>query len=173
MNLKSVISGVVVLGIIGYGAFSGFKQDGVVEYNDYVTDQITANNMLFNDFATMLGQWGAGESVDINAMQASLETLKVEHAAVMNSIRTVEVPSGEKIATFHSAILEYCTADEAIVSAYDQVMGYIATHNPAKESDVDYVDGILMPLIEVEDEIFARMVSAQSEMATKYDLTLQ
>lgn len=173
MRIRNLISGVAVLGIVGYGAFSGFKQDGVVEYNDSVTDQIQANNMLFTDFTTMLGTWGSGETIDVDAMQASLETLKTEHALLMESIRGTDVPGGDTVKVFHDTILEYATADEAIVKAYDNVMAYVAKNNPANENDVAYVDELLLPLIEAEDAIFERMVAAQSVMASKYDLTLQ
>ena len=159
--------------IIGMGWYINDRQNKVIEFNERIVDLLTKTSGYFDDYTYHLDKYYEGAEVDLAQMKIELNKLGKNADSVMAAAKQVAVPDHPQCREFYAASMKYLEYNNDITAAYDDIITYIASHNPGTENDFAAVDTIMEPIINTDDTLFLEVTATQEDMAKKFDFDLK
>ena len=140
--MKSITSLGVLGLILGFGWFSSYSQKVVVAFNEEMVALLEESRTPFEQFWQVLGVYYEGEPVDLEALRTSHQLLTETCNRIQQDLMALDVPTYDGCAEFHQAVVDYFALNEEMVTAFGQVVEYVAEHNPVKtREDQEFTDG--------------------------------
>lgn len=163
----------VLLAIGAAVSFFTVDSGDVVEFNDELVGICQETDRSFQGYVLLLEQYAGGQQVELAALDREQARIARTVERARSEIGTIDVPDDDLCREFHAAVVAYVDNFAAVADAFEEVNGYIGSHNPGTEADLAAVQELFSESFQQEEVLLAKVQSAQKRMAAEHRLDIR
>jgi hypothetical protein len=142
-------------------------------FNEQMVGLVKEMRLAFDGYISELDLYM--EFYEVNPALLDQENRRMEEilSRVKRELQEIDVPDSETCRLFYDTSLKYAESGLMLASAYHVTTAYIKEHNPARNSDLEFLRNKLNPLYRESKQVYDELLAAQKAMAQQHGLELE